>query len=79
MGNAHDMQKGERKMRAAYMSEGDIVANYKMAKYKYRQIGILADLNLCKRKDIIAILEKNGAYIQSRTGKGEGKGCRLSG
>lgn len=66
-------------MRAPYMSEEDIAANYKTAKYKYRQIGILADLNLCKRKDIIAILMEKGVYIPPKSGKGEGKGCRLSG
>ena len=61
------------------MSKEDISANYKMAKYKYLQIGILADLNLCRRKDIIAILVVKGVYIPPKSGKGEGRGCRLSG
>lgn len=44
-------------------TESEIVKKYNEAKYKYRQIGILADLNCVKREDIIEILEHNGVEI----------------
>ena len=44
-------------------TESEIVREYKEAKYKYHEIGILADLNGVKRKDIIEILERNGVEI----------------
>ena len=42
------------------MTENEIVKSYKQSTKKVQQIGILADLNLCTKKEIRAILEKNG-------------------
>jgi len=45
------------------MTENEIVKSYKQATKKVQQIGILADLNLCSKKEIRAILEKNGCEV----------------
>ena len=44
-------------------TESEIVREYKEAKYKYHEIGVLADLNCVSRNDIIEILERNGVEI----------------
>lgn len=43
-----------------WMSEKEIVNMYKNAKYPHAQIKILAEMNLCEKKDIISILKKHG-------------------
>ena len=45
------------------MSNTDIVREYKAAKTPMKQIGILADQNLCKKKDIVEILLKEGCEV----------------
>ncbi len=45
-----------------FMSESEIVSRYRQAKSKNQQITILAEINLCDRKDIIELLTLNGAY-----------------
>lgn len=45
------------------MSNADIVREYKAAKTPMKQIGILADQNLCKKKDIVEILLKEGCEV----------------
>lgn len=45
------------------MSNADIVREYKAAKTPMKQIGILADQNLCKKKDIAEILVKEGCEV----------------
>ena len=47
-------------------TEGEIVREYNQARYKNKQIGILAQLNTCQRKDIIEILERNGVEIPDK-------------
>lgn len=47
-------------------TEGKIVREYNQARYKNKQIGILAQLNTCHRKDIIEILERNGVVIPDK-------------
>lgn len=47
-------------------TEGEIVREYQQARYKNKQIGILAQLNTCQRKDIIEILERNGVEIPDK-------------
>lgn len=42
------------------MSENEIVRDYRTAKKKREQIGILADLNGCSREQIREILLRNG-------------------
>jgi len=45
------------------MSNADIVREYREAKTPMKQISILADLNCCKRKDIVEILLKEGCEV----------------
>ena len=45
------------------MTDGEIVAEYKQAKSPMKQIAILADQNLCKKKDIVAILIEAGCDV----------------
>lgn len=45
------------------MSNADIVREYREAKTPMKQISILADLNCCKRKDIVEILVKEGCEV----------------
>ena len=45
------------------MTENEIVKSYKQATKKVQQIGILADLNLCSKKEIRAILESHGCEV----------------
>ena len=47
-------------------TEGEIVREFNQARYKNKQIGILAQLNTCHRKDIIEILERNGVVIPDK-------------
>lgn len=47
-------------------TEGEIVREFNQARYKNKQIGILAQLNTCQRKDIIEILERNGVEIPDK-------------
>lgn len=44
------------------MSDREIVLSYSQAKRKAPQIGILAQLNACRRDRIVAILERHGVY-----------------
>lgn len=43
------------------MTEEEIYRDWKQAKYKTKQIGVLADLNQCKRADIEAIIRAHEA------------------
>ena len=45
------------------MTRSEIVAEYKAAKAPMKQIAILADQNLCKKKDIVAILIEAGCDV----------------
>lgn len=45
------------------MSKEEIVADYRQSKTKMKQIGILADLNVCKREEIIDILLEAGEEL----------------
>lgn len=45
------------------MSNADIIREYKAAKTPMKQIGILADQNLCKKRDIVEILVKEGCEV----------------
>lgn len=57
------------------MTHDEIVRNYREAKDKKKQIGILADLNECNEEKIISILKENGVNHRElpRTKKGEDK------
>lgn len=41
-----------------YMTEVEIYRDYRQAKHKSRQIGILADLNGCSKEEIEAVIAK---------------------
>ena len=45
------------------MTEAEICKEYRESKKQNMQIGILAELNLCKKTEIIDILEKNGITV----------------
>ena len=45
------------------MTKSEIVAEYKAAKVPMKQIAILADQNLCKKKEIVAILIEAGCDV----------------
>ena len=45
------------------MTEAEICKEYRESKKQNMQIGILAELNLCKKAEIIQILEKNGITV----------------
>ena len=48
------------------MKATEILASYKNASSKTKQIGILAELNACTRDDIIEILEQMGESVPKR-------------
>ena len=45
------------------MTDGEIVASYRQAKLPLKQIGILADLNQCGKKEIVEILREAGCEL----------------
>ena len=51
------------------MTEFEIIKDYGEALDKSEQIKILADLNLCRREDIIAVLKKNGIPVPEVIGR----------
>lgn len=46
-----------------YMSNAEIVSDYRQAKAPMKQIAILADMNQCDRKEIIEILREAGCDL----------------
>lgn len=51
------------------MTNKDIAAEYKAAKYKDKQISILADQNCCTSAEIREILESEGIELPKKRGK----------
>lgn len=51
------------------MSDAEIVRSYKQAKDKNKQVEILADLNVCKKNDILDVLIKNDAITGLKKSK----------
>lgn len=47
------------------MTDNEIVKSYKKAQDRRKQIGILAELNLCTKEDIRIILRKAGVRCSS--------------
>lgn len=47
-------------------TEREIVREYNSAKYRNKKIGVLAQLNLVTRKEIIDILERNGVEVPQK-------------
>lgn len=45
------------------MTDAEIVAEYRQAKAPMKQIGILADQNLCSKRDIVAVLQSAGCDV----------------
>lgn len=54
-----------------WMSEKEIVRSYRQADNKWKQIGILAELNNCGRDKIIRILQRYHEWIPDT----EEEGC----
>ena len=50
-----------------WMDEGEIFREYNSAVNKSEQVKILAELNECSKKEIIEILQKQGAPVKVRT------------
>ena len=48
------------------MTEEEITRDYRLSRDKQKQIGILADINLCSRDRIKTILMRNGAMKDTR-------------
>lgn len=48
------------------MSEGDIIQDYRQAKNKREQVGILADQNLVSKAEMAAWLEEHGECVDRR-------------
>lgn len=46
-----------------WMPDKEIVRSYKQADNKWKQIGILAELNNCGRKDIVRVLQRNKLWV----------------
>lgn len=51
------------------MTPGEIVASYRQAANKNNQIGVLADLNVCSKAEIVDVLTEQGVEIKKRTGR----------
>jgi len=49
------------------MTNEEICRNYRDAKHKAKQIAILADLNVCTKAEILAVLEAEGVTVGHRT------------
>lgn len=50
------------------MSKGEIVASYRQAADLKKQIGILAELNACEKRDIVEILREAGEPVPGNFG-----------
>lgn len=48
------------------MAEAEICRHYRLALDQRADITVLADLNLCSKKDIIAILQRNGVAVKRK-------------
>lgn len=51
------------------MTNEEILRDYRGAKNRVAQIGILADLNACKKQDIVEILQAAGEKVPGNFGK----------
>ena len=49
-----------------WMTPGEICREYRQAKKKAAQIGILADLNSCSKDEIREVLQRNGIQVKIR-------------
>lgn len=62
-------QSQKKKGRELLMTPGEIVASYRQAANKNNQIGVLADLNVCSKAEIVDVLTEQGVEIKKRTGR----------
>ena len=53
------------------MTKDEILRDYRAAKSKQNQIGVLADLNCCKARDIVNILLEAGEHVPGNFLPGE--------
>lgn len=47
------------------MTKEEIIRDYRQARYKGKQVGILADLNGCRKSGIVAILREGGVPVKA--------------
>jgi len=47
------------------MTKEEIIRDYRQARYKGKQVGILADLNSCRKSEIVAILREGGVPVKA--------------
>lgn len=47
------------------MTKEEIIRDYRQARYKGKQVGILVDLNGCRKSEIVAILREGGVPVKS--------------
>lgn len=47
------------------MTKEEIIRDYRQARYKGKQVGILADLNGCRKSEIVAILRERGVPVKA--------------
>lgn len=62
-------QPQKKKGRELLMTPGEIVASYRQAANKNNQIGVLADLNVCSKDDIIEVLAAQGVEVKKKAGR----------
>ena len=62
-------QSQKKKGRELLMTPGEIVASYRQAANKNNQIGVLADLNVCSKDDIIEVLAAQGVEVKKKAGR----------
>ena len=55
------------------MTDSEILKSYNEAKSKTKQVGVLADLNGCSRKEMAAHLTALGAEVPERSRRGGGR------
>ena len=51
------------------MTVEKIVTSYRQAKNQQTQIGVLADLNVCSKDDIIEVLAAQGVEVKKKAGR----------
>ena len=50
------------------MTDNEIINEYRLAKAKQKQIGILADLNVCSKREIVDVLARAGEKLPGNFG-----------
>lgn len=62
-------QPQKKKGRELLMTPGEIVASYRQAANKNNQIGVLANLNVCSKAEIVDVLTEQGVEVKKKAGR----------